>query len=136
MYYWYNPYLVHTVYPPNIPQIIAPPLVSSNRMAMPNGTNPYPAVNTNHFRNSAKQSMDLMKQANLLVTKITESDTFRNDLMMSAQTSNQKKVDEMITTAGITTSFETKFTPDGIGIHFQNKNEEGVCCELILILHW
>ncbi|GEN83808.1 hypothetical protein SLU01_21200 [Sporosarcina luteola] len=135
MYYWYNPYLVHAAYPPSV-RHISPPAIMGNMIAMPTGKNSYPAVNTNHFRNSAKQSMDLMKQANLLVTKITESDTFRNELMMTAQASNQKKVDEMITTAGITTSFETKFTPDGIGIHFQNKTEEGVCCELILILHW
>lgn len=136
LYYWYFPYIVHVPYPQGSQQNSAPLASRSNKTALPTGTSPYPPVNTTRFHTSATNSMQLMKQANLLVTKIADSHSFADELMSSAQSSNQKKVEEMIASTGITTSKQTTFTPDGIRIHLQNKNEDGVSCDLILILQW
>lgn len=128
MAYWYIPYIVHnTAYP----HIAAP--FDSRNVGL-NETDSFPPVNTTRFHSSAKQTLDLMKQVELLTTKIANSGDFANELMQAAQASNQKKVDELITSAGISTTFQSKYTPDGIRIHVHDK--AGICCELILTLHW
>ncbi|WP_225229808.1 hypothetical protein [Sporosarcina quadrami] len=127
MAYWYIPYIVHAAYPH-----IAVPFDS--RSVRLNETSSFPPVNTTRFHSSAKQTLDLMKQVELLTTKIANSADFANELMQAAQASDQKKVDELITSAGISTTFQSKYTPDGIRIQVHDK--AGICCELILTLHW
>ncbi|MDW0117674.1 hypothetical protein QTL97_12060 [Sporosarcina thermotolerans] len=137
MHYWYFPYSIHEAYPLVVQQVTDPLAVRENSTASPSDPNPYPPVQTTRFTNSAKHSLDLIKQAELLIKKISESETFAHELMTSAQQSNQKKVDEMCTSAGITAKFETKYTPDGFRIQLQEEDDKGgVCCKVILNLRW
>ena len=74
----------------------------------------------------------IMRQSQLLTSKITESEQFAHDLMSAAQLSKKKEVERLIASTGITNKFETKYTPDGIQIRFT----EQPCCGLTLILEW
>jgi len=136
MVYWYIPYVVYTAYPPGAQKISAPLAAKSDRTALPDSPSPFPPVQTTRFHQSARTMVTMMKQAEVLVGKIAESDAFASELMMSAQKSDQKKVDELVATAGINATVETKYTPDGIRLHIQHTGEEGVCCEMLLNLHW
>lgn len=137
MHYWYFPYAVHAAYPLAVHQVPAPLANKDNTTALPNDPNSFPPVQTTRFTNSAKHSLELIKQAELLVKKISESASFANELKTAAQHSDQKKVDEMCASTGITATFETKYTPDGFRIQLQNKDENGgVCCTLIVNMRW
>ncbi|MDN4608497.1 hypothetical protein [Sporosarcina highlanderae] len=133
MHYWYFPYSVHVAYPPVIRQVSAPLAITENMTAFPSKSTSYPPVNTTRFTNSAKHSLELFKQAELLVRKISESETFANELMTAAQRSDQKKVDEMSASVGITAKFEAKFIPEGFRIELQSGDKDG---KVIVNLRW
>lgn len=103
---------------------------------MPTESNPYPPVDTTRLHQSAIYSLELTKQANQLVTKISQSSSFAKELMTAAQKSDQKKVDEMIASVGITAKVTTKYTPGGIRIVFQKEIDGVICCEVTMILNW
>ncbi|WP_339253682.1 hypothetical protein NSQ43_05340 [Sporosarcina sp. FSL W8-0480] len=137
MHYWYFPYSIRESYPQVVQQVTDPLAVREDMTASPSDPNPYPPVQTTQFTNSAKNSLELIKQAELLAKKISESESFAKELKAAAQQSNQKKVDEMCASAGISATFETKYTPDGMRIQLQNKDENGgVCCTLIVNMRW
>lgn len=98
--------------------------------------NQFPSINTKMLNTSAKRFNEVMKQANLLINKITNSPTFAYKLMEAAQLSNKKKVKELITSAGITIKFKTKFNPSGISIELSNSETEDGCCNLHIALPW
>lgn len=111
--------------PTQIPRHLAMPADSTK-------TSPFPTVNTQKFKTSAKEFQNIMQQAHLLVDKIAVSDQFAHDLINAAQLSNKTEVDKLISSTGITVTFDTKYTPDGIRI---NLKEIG-CCGLTIILNW
>lgn len=73
-----------------------------------------------------------MQQVQLLTDKINESEQFAHSLMDAAQKSNKSEVERLITSTGITTKFETNYTPDNIRIVFTDSE----CCKLTLVLSW
>jgi len=73
-----------------------------------------------------------MQQAQLLTDKIDSSQQFAHDLKNAAQLSNKTEVEKLITSTGITTKFETNYTPDNIRIVFTDSE----CCKLSLVLNW
>jgi len=73
-----------------------------------------------------------MQQVQLLTDKIDESEQFAHNLMDAAQKSNKSEVERLITSTGITTKFETNYTPDNIRIVFTDSD----CCKLSLVLSW
>ena len=78
-----------------------------------------------------------MKQADLLVNKIVNSNEFAFELMDAAQLSNTKKVEELILSTGITIKLKTNYTPTGILIDLDNsEDDEGGCCQLRMALKW
>ena len=103
-----------------------------NQLAMPTQNNPFPSVDTQQLKNSAKSMQTLMQESQFLTNKITESEQFAHDLMSAAQLSKKTEVDRLIASTGITMKFETKYTPDGIQIRFT----EHPCCRLTLNLGW
>ncbi len=104
----------------------------SRHRAMPTNRNPFPPVNTNKLKTSAKRIKVIMQQAQLLTDKIDESDQFAHDLMNAAQQSNRTEVEKLIASTGVTVKFETNYTPDGFRITFIESN----CCKLTLIFGW
>lgn len=96
----------------------------------------YPPIDIHELNQSAKKLQILMKQAQLFVNKITHSPQFAHDLMDAAQKSDQKKVEKLILSTGITVNFKNHFTPDGIKIELNNTDSEGACCSLIVGLKW
>ncbi len=96
----------------------------------------YPPVDTHELHKSAKTFQKLIKQTDLIVNKIIESDKFAHDLMEAAQKSNQKRVDELILSTGIKIKYKATFSPDGINIKLYNSEQEGACCSLSISLRW
>jgi hypothetical protein len=95
----------------------------------------FQAIDTHELHKSAQIFQKLMRQTDLIVYKIIRSDKFAHDLMESTQKSDQKKVDELIMSTGITIKHKATFSPDGITIKLHNGNE-GDCCTLAIALRW
>lgn len=96
----------------------------------------FPPVDIHGLKQSAIKFEALMKQAQLILNKIAYSPQFAHDMMDAAQKSNQKKVDELILSTGITVISKSHFTPDGIKIELNNANDGGACCSFIIGLKW
>ncbi|MEK4091972.1 MULTISPECIES: hypothetical protein [unclassified Viridibacillus] len=132
---YYSPY-PYVLYANQYPQWVMANHSSSTQiprqLAMPTNTSPFPPVNTHKFKTSAKEIQNIMQQAHLLVDKISVSEKFAHDLINAAQLSNKTEVDRLISSTGITITFDTKYTPDSIRI---NLTENG-CCGLTVILNW
>jgi hypothetical protein len=96
----------------------------------------FPPVDTHALHKSARTFQKLMKQTDLIVKKIIESDKFAHDLMEAAQKSDQKKVDQLISSTGVKIKYKATFSPDGINIRLQNGEQGGACCTLVLALSW
>lgn len=143
---YYNPYpnLVYPYcYPPGIvtvpdrynPEYIQAPLQSSHQI-QPQRQYQYPEVDIQQFEKSAQSFQQLIKQADLLINKLARSKEFARELMSAAQKSDDKKVNELIKSTGITIKVKTSFTPDGIRIILDNSKLEGHCCQLLIALRW
>lgn len=96
----------------------------------------YPAVKTNTLFQSAEKFQLLMNQAHLLINKVKTSPKFARDLMEAAQSSNKKRVEELIRSTGITINVQTNFNPDGIKISLSNAEKDVGCCTLNMVLKW
>ena len=105
-------------------------------IATQNVPNPFPPVNTQRLHASAEKMLEVIKQSQLLINRIVDAPGFAHDLMDGAQLSNQKKVDDLIQSTGITSKVTTTFTPSGIHIELDNSEEIGECCKLQIALRW
>ena len=97
---------------------------------------PFPDVNSTLFRTSADKAISLMKDANIVMTKITTSTTFSNDLMAAAQQSQQKEVERLIQSTGIKKKPKITYNPDGITMNFVDYAGDKECCHIITQLRW
>ena len=138
----YNPY-PHWAYPYSDPRWLEPHRyvsahfnehLQSQTALRPQS--PFPSINTQMLNTSAQRFQELLKQADLLAGKIVNSKEFANELMEAAQLSNTKKVEELITSTGITLKIKTSFSPTGIRIELNNSENEGNCCNLLMTLKW
>ncbi|MCL1697221.1 hypothetical protein [Lysinibacillus sp. BPa_S21] len=132
MYYNPYPYFVYPNYYPTWVMANQPTTQHSRYLAMPTNRSPFPPINTNKLKTSAKRIKTIMQQAQLLTDKIDESEQFAHDLIDAAQQSNKTEVEKLIASTGITIKFETTYTPDGLRIIFT----ESSCCKLTLLLGW
>ncbi|WP_342505005.1 hypothetical protein [Sporosarcina sp. FSL K6-2383] len=105
-------------------------------IASQNAPNPFPPVNTQRLHASAEKMLEVIKQSQLLINSIADSPDFAHGLMDAAQLSDQKKVDELIQSTGITTKATTTFSPSGIHIELDNAKTPGECCKLQIALRW
>ncbi len=96
----------------------------------------FPPVDVEGLTYSARRFQKLMEQAGRLINTINRSHQFAFDLMNAAQMSDEKRVNELIRSTGITTKMQTKFTPSGIQITLDNSEMEGGCCKLLIALRW
>ncbi len=110
--------------------------IASEWTVSQNSPNPFPDVNTQRLHASAGKMLEVINQSQLLINRIVESPDFAHNLMDAAQLSNQKRVDELIQSTGITTKVKTTFTPSGIQIELDNSERLGACCKLKIALRW
>jgi hypothetical protein len=100
------------------------------------GMRQFPSVNPATFMSSAKHMQALMRDASTLLDRMATSKQFSNDLMSAAQQSQTKKAEEMIKATGIKSQPRVTYTPDGLTLAFEAKDEQGQCCSLTLKLRW
>ena len=114
-----------------VPKYIFNPLPSENRQR-----DPFPPVDTHQLNESVNRFQELMKQANLLLSRLAGDPEFAKELMSEAQQSNTAKVKELILSTGITIEAKTEYTPTGIRIILENSEIKGQCCDLLVALRW
>lgn len=100
------------------------------------GGSPFPRVDTRRFNESAKRFKEVMNQANLFIGALTASDDFSRTLMDAAQRSDQKEVERLVRSTGVTIKYNLSYTPDGIRIDFSNSDAQNGCCTLRMALSW
>jgi hypothetical protein len=100
------------------------------------GMRQFPSVNPATFMSSAKHMQVLMRDASTLLDRMANVQQFSNDLMSAAQQSQTKKAEEMIKATGIKSQPRVSYTPDGLTLVFEAKDEQGHCCNLTLKLRW
>ncbi|MDZ5472091.1 hypothetical protein SM124_10060 [Bacillus sp. 31A1R] len=96
----------------------------------------FPSVNPTQFISSAKQMELIMKDASLLLQRMSSSREFSSELMSAAQESKMEKVTSMIKSTGVQTMPEISYTPDGLKLIFTSKTNNIDCCHLTLSLRW
>jgi hypothetical protein len=95
-----------------------------------------PPVDTKMFIKSAKCIQNLMTSANIIVNKFASSHKYSVDIMTAAQYSNHKEVEKLIHSLGLKDEPTVKFTPDGITIEFDTRENNFDICHLSLKIRW
>lgn len=96
----------------------------------------YQPVNTTLFKQSATKTLSILKDAEKIVEKISNSEDFSKRLMTFAQQSKLIEVKKMISSIGVKTIPEIRFTPSGLVLNFSNSQSEPNCCLLQLKIRW
>ncbi len=96
----------------------------------------YPQVDVALFKQSAESMKKLLKETSLLVNKLSSSPSFAYQVMTAAQQSNQKEVERLIKSAGVTSKAEISFNPDNIHLELSSKTGATNCCHLTVALRW
>ncbi|MDL4842537.1 hypothetical protein [Aquibacillus rhizosphaerae] len=97
---------------------------------------PYPEVNTQQLKKSAKAFQPLMKDANIIIESFATEETFAYKVMSAAQKSETAKIKEYIKELGVTRDVEIKYNPDGIRLRLVNHSDNIECCKLSVSLQW
>lgn len=98
--------------------------------------NTFPPVNTGKLHVSAERFQILIRDAQLLTNKIVSDPSFASELMNAAQLSDQKTVNQLIKSTGISIKTKTEYTPSGIRIEFDSTEIGESCCKLDMRLMW
>ncbi len=96
----------------------------------------FPPVNPELLHESALESKKLMKDASTILNKLSESTGFATELMNAAQASNTSKLNELISSTGITSNVSVTYNPDGLRLEFHSKIAHLECCRLLVALRW
>lgn len=96
----------------------------------------YPPVDPTKLTASARESLDMAAQLNLLLVQIRDHKPFAAKLMEAAQHSNQAEVDRLIKSTGVGKPYTIKYNPQGFHIVMQNDESEPPCCKVEVTLVW
>ncbi|WP_203362102.1 hypothetical protein [Bacillus sp. REN10] len=96
----------------------------------------YPQVNVTLFKQSAQSMKNLLRETTLLVNKLSDSPGFAYQVMNAAQQANQKEVERLIKSAGVTSKATISFNPDSIHLELSSKTGSTNCCHLTVALRW
>ncbi|ASN03864.1 hypothetical protein [Virgibacillus necropolis] len=88
------------------------------------------------FYQSAKEFKQLMKNATVVLNKLSESEDFAYKVMDAAQQNKTEKVKELIESTGVPGDVEISYNPDGINITMISKVEDTDCCKLVMAIRW
>ncbi len=128
MYYFPSPYPVYPYYQQTTPYY--------EPWDAPHVPRQFPPVDTGQLEKSVTRFQELIKQADLLISRLARDKQFATQLMSAAQESNKERVNQMIRSTGVTIKIQTTFTPTGIRIILDNSKFEGDCCQLLIALRW
>jgi hypothetical protein len=95
----------------------------------------FPPANPKMLTNSAANSEHLLKDASLLVKKLTDP-TIAGQIMTNAQSGNKKEVDRIVHTFGYESAIETTYTPSAVQFLVGPRATGNHCCQLTLMLKW
>ncbi|MNQ96453.1 hypothetical protein D3C85_1120590 [compost metagenome] len=95
----------------------------------------YPHVNTNTLSASAASSEHLLKDASLLVKKLTDPNVAKQ-IMTNAQSGNKKEVDRIVHAFGYESAIETTYSPSAVQFIVGPPLTGNQCCRLTLMLKW
>ncbi|WP_112180774.1 MULTISPECIES: hypothetical protein [Paraliobacillus] len=96
----------------------------------------FPPINPNLLYQSANETRRLMKDANMVLDKLSNSKEFNTELMYAAQSSNKKEVNRLINSLGLASDVTIDFNPDGLHLEFKSQVESKECCHLKIALRW
>jgi hypothetical protein len=96
----------------------------------------YETVDPNLLYKSANESKKLMKEASLVLDKLSGSKEFDAELMYAAQTSDIAEVKRLIHSIGVTSDVDVHYNPDGLRLEFTSKVDNMDCCKLFIALRW
>ena len=77
-----------------------------------------------------------MKEASMVLNKLSEPKEFDADLMYAAQASDIKEVKRLIHSIGVTSDVDVNFNPDSLRLEFTSKVANMDCCRLLIALRW
>ncbi len=96
----------------------------------------FPDVDATRFRNSAEASKQLLNEANLLATKISESREYAQEIKSAAQQSDNEKVEQLVRSVGIHSRTRISFTPDNLEVRLSKSLNSIDCCHFTISLRW
>jgi hypothetical protein len=120
MYYLYNPNYYHHPYyqPEHWPSRQIPP------------------IDPTLLTKSANQTKKLMRDADIVLDRLSKSKEFGRQIMYAAQSSNPKEVKRLIQSIGVRSDINTHFTPDELQLELRSKVNDVDCCRLVIALRW
>ncbi|MGP4041283.1 hypothetical protein ACTWP4_15485 [Gracilibacillus sp. D59] len=96
----------------------------------------YQSVDPNLLDQSANESKKLMKEASMVLDKLSESKEFDAEIMYAAQASDFEEVKRLIHSIGVTSDVAINFNLDGLRLEFSSKVVNLDCCRLSIALRW
>lgn len=96
----------------------------------------YPEVDPTVFTESAESMQQLMKEASIILQKLSDSKEFATEVMAAAQEGNKEKVSQLLLSTGVHSGVKVDFNPDGINLNMTSEIEGKDCCHLTISLRW
>ncbi|MCP1145044.1 hypothetical protein [Lysinibacillus endophyticus] len=149
MYYFYQPQYFHSPYHPMAyrpilqrpnmnHRFVQQPMNQPNprNQQNPGNQNPYPEVDPNQLYDSANETKKLMKDASIVLERLSSSKDFDKQLMDHAQQSQSEEVKKLIKSIGIESDVDILYTPDSLRLEFISQIADSDCCKLSIVLKW
>lgn len=102
----------------------------------PRQPSPYPEINTDTLKESAKAFKPLMKDADKIIEAFTNSETFAHNIMDAAQRSQTEEIKSYLTEIGINRPVKVNYNPDSLRLELINQSNNMDCCKLSISLKW
>ncbi|WP_078379209.1 hypothetical protein [Sutcliffiella halmapala] len=97
---------------------------------------PYPPVDSTFFTESAGAMQQLMKEASVILQKLSHSKEFATEVMSAAQEGQKDKVEQLLKSTGVHSGVEVDYNPDGINLKLASSVDGADCCHLTITLRW
>ncbi|MGZ9584534.1 hypothetical protein [Paenibacillus marinisediminis] len=96
----------------------------------------FPQVDPAKLTSSTIESLEMMRQLNLLLQRIRDSKPFASQLMDAAQRGNRAEVDRLIKSAGVSRQYTINYNPQGFHLVMRQGDTEAPCCKVEITLYW
>ncbi len=130
MYYYPVPFHRPVYYPRNVYFPVYTTIMPRSQVRV------YPPVDPTVFTESAESMQQLMKEASIILQKLSDSKEFASEVMSAAQEGNKEKVSQLLLSTGVHSGVEVSFNPDGINLNMTSEVEGKDCCHLTITLRW
>ncbi|MCM3619006.1 hypothetical protein M3936_15565 [Sutcliffiella horikoshii] len=130
MYYYPSTYHQPVYYPRHVYFPVYTPIPPRSYVRV------YPPVDPTVLTESAESMQQLMKEASIILQKLSNSKEFASEVMSAAQEGNKEKVSQLLESTGVHSGIEVSFNPDGIHLDMSSEVEGKDCCHLTITLRW